>query len=250
MKFLQEIRFWPIISVLGVLLMCTGVYGTTVDPGRQFLEVVNYSDKRIVITVKRVDGSYEHPSYWVAPEERKRFPDALRPGLISLDLVIGTNPDIRTQTKGFQVNNYENKTFLHGKQLTISKAGDHNIKSVRFLHGVWRIKDIEHEYELNISHVNPHFKGSLTAIKTREKATISGTMADQLMSFKIAVPAYVDTDGAQFEMSELRVYPNGQMEGSLNASYMEEGERKQVSYPVRFEVDFQKKELVYKGYKD
>ena len=39
-------------------------------------------------------------------------------------------------------------------------------------------------------------------------------------------------------------------EGYFNASYVENGKREYISMPVLFEADFQKKELVFKGYKE
>ena len=108
------------------------------------------------------------------------------------------------------MNNYANKTFLNGKQLTISKTGEHNVKPVRVLHGVWRMKRTDsrgvlHEYELNLSHVHPHFSGSITYKNNGEKSTLSGTMGDQTMTFKIRTPTYAGPDDLRFETSELRV---------------------------------------------
>lgn len=253
LKPLRKIQLSRIIMVSAVLWLCTGVAATAGKQGRQFLEVWNGSDKGIYITADRYSYT-ESKTFSIGPKERKRFPDALEPGHTTLELVIGTSPSVPSKnasTGGFQVNNYGNKTWLHGKLLTIWPKEDFNVENVLLLHGVWRMvsADTDDVYELDISHTEPHFYGSFTNINTGEEAPISGTMADQTMNFKISF-RNLEADDARMEMSELRVYPNGLMEGTLNASYVEEGERKRWSAPIRFEADFEKKELVFKGYQD
>lgn len=253
LKPLRKIRLSRIIIVYGALWLCTGFAATTVNQDRQFLEVWNGSDKGICVSAKRYSYT-ERRTFRIGPRERKRFPDALEPGHTTLELVIGTSPSVPSKnasTGGFQVNNYGNKTWLHGKLLTIWPKEDFNVENVLLLHGVWRMVSVDTEdvYELDISHTEPHFYGSMTHINTGEEAPISGTMADQTMNFKISF-RNLEADDARMETSELRVYPNGLMEGYLNASYVEEGERKKWPAPIRFEADFEKKELVFKGYQD
>ncbi len=252
MRPLRKFRFGLIIVVSGVLWLCICLPAAPVNPRHQFLEVWNTTDETVQIATRALGEGF---LLKVPPRERARFPDALEPGYQPLILFIGLR---RVDTRGIQVNPYGNKTWLHGKRLSIwpkkPNEEEYSFENVLFLDGVWRMnlgdsKGVPQWYELDISHTKPHFSGSFIILNTGQKFLISGTMADQMINFKIAFPNSEMPD-AQMEMSKLRVSPNGLMEGSFNASYVEEGERKRSSTPIRFEVDFEKKELVFKAYKN
>ncbi|MFC2156537.1 hypothetical protein ACFLT9_01740 [Acidobacteriota bacterium] len=244
MNFFKKIRVWKVISVSVVLLMCTSIYGTTVEPWLQFLEVVNYSNKNVTITSDYVFGvqeSLSKPGVTVAPGIRQRFPDALSPGMRYLNVTIGS---VKLNPISIQVSDYVGETFLYGKQLTIGKRGDYNVKPVRFFHGIWRIKQLDPkgvwlEWELNFSHVNKKVKGSFTEIKTGENTVIDGALNYSTWTFNIAMPASVQVNG------ELNVTADGVWKGNLKASYMDDGKRESTVIPLVFEVDYKKKILVF-----
>ncbi|MFB0564613.1 MAG: hypothetical protein ACETWK_02920 [Candidatus Aminicenantaceae bacterium] len=249
MKRFRKIQLSPIIVASSVLWLFTGLAAAPVDPGMQFLEAWNASNKPVEIATRALG---ETSVLRVPPKERLRFPDVLEPCFQSMLLMIGNK---RVETDSFSVNNFANKTWLRGKLLTIWPDEKLSIEKVLFLDGMWRIIRVDdrrvlHEYKLDISHTEPHFTGYITYMNTRQEAPISGTMKDQIMNFKIASPANLPAEDMRPELSELRVYPDGRMEGYFNASYVEDGKREKISAPIRFEADFKKKQLVFKGYEN
>ena len=154
-------------------MLCTGIYGTTVIPERQFLEDVNNSNENVTITLPTKEIQYPTPKttkVTVAPGDWKRFPDALIPGYQTLAYSPGS--DLIT-THAFQVGNYGEKTFLYGKQFIISENGN-NVKRVRFFHGLWMLNmrgpnEGWLEWELDLSHENSEFSGSIRFVKPVRK---------------------------------------------------------------------------------
>ena len=256
MKFLQKVKFRPVFIILLGLWLCNSAYATTVDPSLQFLEVANYSDEAIIIIVVPEDNCPECPYWIVEPRKRKRIPNALEPGLRSLGfgMVTGKNDvlsrwDKVATTKDFPVNNYGNKTFLHGKLFTYFSNEDFTVETVGLLHGAWSIlgvdaKKVVHEAELELSHSDTHFSGTINYQYAGQNTTVSGSMGGLTISFKIRTPDASAEWGFIWEESEIRVYPNKPWEGYLNTSAIEDGEREPLPpLPLRFDVDYNKKTL-------
>ena len=228
MKFLQKIKFWLIILVSGILQLNPSVYASGVDEIKQFLEVINNSNESVIILLKHghsvlsTGGLLELVS--VSPGDRKRVMGALRPGRRDDLLIEYGDSGGSFPMDGIFVNNYGNKTYLHGKQLTISKTGGYNIKPVQLLHGVWRIKKLDlasgrQEWELDLSHVNSEFDGSVRSKSTGEKTTIKGRMVGRVAYF-----SFGSVPGTNMKVSgEVKITADGIWRGKLYLTSMEKG---------------------------
>lgn len=154
MRLSPVIKSWPVILVLGILLLDARV--STLQAAdwinNQFLEVINDSNELVTIMVQRRRGynNFEQ-AITVAPRTRKHFSMILEPDYQNLSYRCGS---VNVQTAGIQVNNYGEKAFLHGKRLEIKIDGTYSIKRIvlterykgydedySYLSGEWRGKD-------------------------------------------------------------------------------------------------------------
>jgi len=214
-------KFRCVLIFLLVSLLSTPLWTDSIDPKRQFLEVANHSDKNALIEIDLPlrQKRYKLEKYKIQPGKKVRFPGAFFPAMQKLRFWIGT----KEHKLSIQVNNYGEKTFLYGKQLTIYKSEAHNIKRVRILHGKWTLKRRVGggkwlAYEMNLSHVKSEFTGSFRLKSTGEKITIKGKMVGRVVNF-----SFGSLPGNRKVKGEIKISADGIWRGKLNITSMEKG---------------------------